>query len=297
MSVGIPGLEPESQSPFRPGEAGQSLAGRHVVVTRPAAQAGHLAAAVKLAGGVAVLFPVLTIHDIDDPRPLLDIAERLDDFDLAVFVSPNAVRKALTVILGQRRWPTRLRVATMGQTSERELASFGVVDIIAPHQRFDSEALLELPQLQQMTGKKVLVFRGDSGRDLLGDTLTRRGATVEYLACYRRGRPDVDIAPLLELWEKHRLDAIVITSSEGLRNFADMLGGLGRGLLESTPLFVPHSRIVSLARSLGLSRVVQTAPGDDGIMTGLVDYFSALDIDPTERPGQGTQGASSHHGS
>lgn len=163
----------------------------------------------------------------------------------------------------------------MGKASEHALACFGITDVIAPQARFDSEALLGLPELQEMSGKRVVVFRGDGGRDLLGDTLSRRGAKVEFVACYRRGKPDLDAAPLLKLWAQHELDAITITSSEGLRNLCDMIGKAGQTALADTPLFLPHARIVEQARMLGLRRVVATPPGDEGLMTGLIKYFSA----------------------
>lgn len=294
--MGIPDRVIKTQSQQLPENGVRSLSGRHIVVTRPADQAGHLAAQVRSAGGVAVLFPVLAIHDIDDPQPLLDIAARLDEFDLAVFVSPNAVNKACAAIARQRRWPARLRVATMGETSERALAGFGLNDVIAPRQRFDSEALLELPEMREMAGKRVVVFRGDSGRDLLGDTLTDRGASVEYVTCYRRGKPDADITPLLSLWKNHQLDAIVITSSEGLRNLAGLLGAAGAELLKNTPLFAPHARIVAAARALGLRQVVATAPGDEGLLAGLTAYFSSLQSDARERAAALSAGAAPHHG-
>lgn len=293
--MGVPDGAAKTQSQPHAMAGTLPLAGRHIVVTRPADQAGHLAEAIGLAGATAVLFPVLAIYDIDDPRPLLDIAARLDEFDLAVFVSPNAVNKALTRVLRRRQWPVHLRAAAMGQTSERELARFGVTEIIAPRLRFDSEALLELPELREMAGKRVVVFRGDSGRDLLGDTLTQRGAGVEYVTCYRRGKPDLDSAPLLRLWAGHQLDAILITSSEGLRNLAEMLGEPGRDMLRNTPLFAPHARIVAASRALGVRQVVATAPGDEGLMAGLLNYFSSLEND--KHPEEGTQGASPHHGS
>lgn len=70
----------------------QPLTGRHIVVTRSTEQAGPLAAAIGSAGGNAVLFPVLIILEFSDPQLLVDIATRLEDFDLAVYVSPNAVK-------------------------------------------------------------------------------------------------------------------------------------------------------------------------------------------------------------
>lgn len=249
------------------------LAGRHVVVTRPAGQAAHLAEALINLGARPVLFPVLTIFDIDDPRPLQEAALKLDDVDWAAFVSPNAVEKALGAILALRPWPSGLRAATVGKSSEQALAKHGITDVVAPQERFDSEALLELPELQQMAGKRVMIFRGDGGRELLGDTLKQRGAAVEYVSCYRRGRPALDPAPLLKLWSEGRLDAVTVTSSEGLRNLMDMVGKLGQTWLKKTPLFVPHQRIAGVARAIGCREVILTGPGDDGLLAGLLEYF------------------------
>lgn len=253
------------------------LAGRHIVVTRPAEQAAHLAAAIAAAGGSAVLFPVLTIQAVEDSQPLRDIAARLDTFDLAVFVSPNAVHHSLAVITPLRAWPKQLRIATMGKSSERELARFGMTDIIAPVERFDSEALLALPELQEMAGKRVVIFRGNGGRELLGDTLVARGAKLEYVSCYQRGIPLLDAAALLQRWSCHELDAIAMTSSEGLRNLFAMVGEAGRVWLKQTPLFVPHARIAEEARKLGLQCVLPTAPGDDGLLAGMTEYFSCCE--------------------
>lgn len=258
------------------------LAGRHIVVTRPAAQAGMLSAAIAARGGVPVPFPVLAIFDVDDLRPLLAVAERLDEFDYAVFISPNAVNKALNVILGRRAWPAHLRPVTVGQSSERELARFGLADIVAPRGRFDSEALLALPELAQerVAGRRFVIFRGDGGRELLGDTLVARGALIEYVECYRRGKPNLDAAPLMKLWARGELDAITVTSSEGLRNLFDMVGKLGQTWLRKTLLFAPHERIVEEARRLGLMRVVLTGPGDDGLVAGLIETFAGRQDNP-----------------
>jgi uroporphyrinogen-III synthase len=254
-----------------------ALAGRHIVVTRPAEQCEHLAAALVEQGAHPVLFPVLAIFPLADVSPLLDAAIRLDGIDLAVFVSPNAITKSLEVILSRRPWPPHVRVAAIGKSSERELARFGIGDVISPQDRFDSEALLALPELQDMAGKKVLIFRGDGGRDLVFETLLARGATVEYVTAYRRSKPDLDPAPLLKLWSDGRLDAVTLTSSEGLRNLWELLGKLGQSWLKQTPVFVPHARIAEQAQSLGLQRIEITGPADDGLVAGLLSYFSSHD--------------------
>lgn len=251
-----------------------SLAGRHIAVTRPAGQAAHLATALTEQGAIPVFYPVLEIRDLEDAAPVLDAAIRLDTYDLAVFVSPNAIEKALALILPHRAWPATLRVAALGRSSERELARHGIHEVISPPLRFDSEALLDLPELTDVRGRRIIIFRGDGGRELLGDTLKARGATIDYVTCYRRAQPQLDPAPLLKLWEGGRLDAVTLTSSEGLRNFFNMLGRLGQAWLKKTPAFVPHQRIAEQAQALGLINVIPTEPGDDGLMAGLMQYFA-----------------------
>jgi uroporphyrinogen-III synthase len=235
-----------------------------------------MAALIRAAGGAPVLFPALAILDAEDLQPVLALIERLDVFDLAIFISANAVNKALDLVQARRTWPAGLRVATVGRGSERELQRRGFAAVIAPAERFDSEALLDLPELKDMQGKRVVIFRGHGGRDLLGDTLSARGAAVEYAECYRRVRPQADVAPLLDLAARHELDAFTVSSSEGLANLYDMLGEAGRQWFAQTPLFAPHERIAAAARALGVQTVVLTGPGDEGLVAGLAAFFAKV---------------------
>jgi len=250
-----------------------SLAGRGIVVTRPAAQAQALAALIRSAGGHAIVFPVIEISDVADLKPLNALLERLEQFDLAIFISPSAVDKAMNLIAARGGLPPRLKVAAIGRGSVRALARFGVGEVIAPERRFDSEALLELPVFAEIAGRRIVIFRGEGGREMLADTLVARGARVDYAECYRRSRPDTDVSPLLRAWARHELHAVVVTSSEGMNHLFDMVGKLGRAWLQKTPVFVPHPRIVDTARSLGVREVVLTDAGDEGIVAVLGVYF------------------------
>jgi uroporphyrinogen-III synthase len=253
-----------------------SLAGRRILLTRPAGQNEHLAALVRAAGGEVIVFPAIDIHDLDDPAPLLAAADRLDGYDLAVFVSPNAVDKAMGAIRARRAWPAGLRAATVGRASEQALARHGVTGVIAPSGRFDSEALAALPALADVRGWRVVVFRGDGGRELLGDTLQARGAAVDYVTCYRRSPPAADPGALVRALERGEIDAVAVSASEGVRNLFDLAGERGRDRLRRTPGFAPHPRIAAAARALGCERVVETAPGDDGIAAALAAFWARM---------------------
>lgn len=252
------------------------LAGLSIVLTRPAGQAEHLAALVGAAGGTPVLFPALEILEATNLQPLNALIGRLDAFDLAIFISANAVNKGLALVQARRKWPPGLRVATVGRGSERALQRHGFDAVIVPAQGFDSEALLALPELHDVAGKRVVIFRGEGGRELLAETLAARGATVEYAECYRRGRPNADAAPLLELWLQHRLDAFTVSSAEALANLSALLGAAGAECLQTMPLFVPHERIADAARGLGFETVVLTGLGDEALVAGMAAYFARV---------------------
>lgn len=251
------------------------LEGRGILVTRPAHQAAALAEMIRGAGGLPLLFPVLEILDTARPQALDDAIARLEAYRIAVFVSPNAVSRAMPRILARRAWPAGLGAATVGKASAAELRRHGIATVIVPDDRFDSEALLALPELNDIAGQRIVVFRGDGGRELLGDTLRARGAQVDYVECYRRSRPAADPAPLLAAWAGGFLHAVTATSSEGLRNLHAMVGARGRDALLATPLFVPHPRIAGAARALGFTRVIETGPGDDGLTKALCSHFAA----------------------
>jgi uroporphyrinogen-III synthase len=246
-----------------------SLAGRRVVVTRPQAQAEGLARMIREAGGEALCIPAVEIRELDDPAPFLAMADRLASFDIAIFVSRNAVRRALA-LLAPRPWPARLKVATVGMGSREELEARGFAGVIAPPAQSDSEALLALPELANVAGKRIVIFRGDGGRPLLGETLAARGASVEYAACYRRVRPEAGEA-LREAWASG-VDALTLSSAEGLANFVEMLGG-GAARLSAIPVFVPHARVADEAARRGLPRPIVAGPRDADMLAALVAYF------------------------
>ena len=249
------------------------LAGRRILVTRPQAQAAGLAAQIAAHGGEAVCFPLIEISPIDDWSAFDAATARLDDVALVVFISPNAVDFSLPRLLAARPWPRPPQVAAIGPGTVRRLADFGISGVIVPAARFDSEALLELSPLQSaaVVGKRVLILRGNGGRELLAETLRARGAVVACVTCYRRSAPR-DAAPVVSLLRDAALGAITVSSSEGLRNLLELLDTDSLDRLRILPVFVPHPRIAEEAERLGLPCVLLTGPADAGLIEGLCNY-------------------------
>ncbi|AGA90154.1 uroporphyrinogen-III synthase [Thioflavicoccus mobilis 8321] len=236
------------------------LAGRGVLVTRPAAQAERLCGLIEAAGGRAIRLPVLDIEPAADPAPLCRLfAER---WDLLVFVSRNAVELALA-LLPAGRLPTGPRLAAVGRATAEALAAAGRGPDLVPAGRYDSETLLALPELADVRGWRVLIVRGEGGRALLRDTLASRGAEVAYAEVYRRVLPSVDVGTLVARWDEE-VAVTMATSDEALQNLLTLVGPAGRAALLATPLVVVAERTGELAGRLGFGEVAVAERADDG---------------------------------
>lgn len=248
-----------------------------VVITRPLAQAKPLAQQVAALGRDAIVFPLLEILPLSDTTKLRSVLGKLDCYALVAFVSPNAIDAAFEHVT---HWPPQLPLAVVGEGSKAALAQHGLTPanatIISPVDRLrtDSQTLLEVIDIEALRGKKVLIIRGETGRELLADALREKGIEVEQLAAYRRTAPVLDDdrrQTLLRL-----LDASadwVITSSEALRFLLQMVrdvaGEAGVAKMQQQTLIVPHIRIAETAQSLGFTSIRQTGSGDEPLLAAL----------------------------
>ncbi len=254
-------------------ESRTDLDGIVVMVTRPAHQARPLCDRIESRGGRVICFPVLEIAAVECGGPLQGLIGRLGEFDIAVFVSANAVARGVPMVLARGGWPPGTRVAAVGERTAGELARFGLTVDICPDRGFDSESLLAVAELNNVAGKRIVIFRGQGGRELLAETLRRRGATVDYAEVYRRVRPAAALGEVLHTQPFPH--AIVITSGEGLHNLLDMTHDGDRQRLLAVPLVVISQRIGDTARALGFTHppVVARQADDEAIVEAIRDWW------------------------
>lgn len=248
-----------------------------VIITRPLAQATPLARRVEALGRNAVVFPLLDIQPLPDQTQLRAELHDLRSYAMVAFVSPNAIDFAFSVLPA---WPEQVVIAVVGEGSRQALAAHGVTDanavIISPKDknRTDSQTLLEVLDIDALRSKRVLIVRGETGRELLADALRAHGVEVTQLAAYRRSAPVLDDAGRSQLLRL--LDAQgdwVITSSEALNILVRMVGEIanqtGVAKMQRQHLIVPHVRIAETARMLGFDNITQTTSGDESLLAAL----------------------------
>jgi uroporphyrinogen-III synthase len=263
---------------------------RAVVITRPQAQAGALAARVAALGLRVELLPLLEISALVDDAALKAELADLQRYAMVAFVSPNAIDAAFAHIV---QWPAGVALAVLGEGSRVALAAHGITPanatIISPQDaaHSDSEHLLATLDLESLRGRRVLIVRGDSGRELLSVGLSAAGVDVVRVAAYRRSVPAFtpELGATLQRLLAQEHDWIV-TSSEALRGLLALLTRLdqenaanaGHGhevqrstvvTLQQQHLIVPHARIAQTAMELGCSRVTLTGSGDELVLAAL----------------------------
>lgn len=251
------------------------LNGLKVLVTRPVHQAGPLCELIKQAGGEAILFPLLAVEAAAETNSLRQLLGHLDGYWLAIFISPNAVRFGIEAAARHGGIPANLQIAAVGEGSRRELQQrLGRRVDLVPQARYDSEALLALPALQQVAGKRIVIFRGSGGRELLAQTLCERGAQVDYAEVYQRMQTSAPDRATLTCWMSGGVNAITVTSSEGLQNLYGMMDEAGRDWLLGMPLFVVSERCALLAQQLGfrLKAHIARHASDQAIVESLAEW-------------------------
>ena len=237
--------------PRREPAAEPGLRGVRVLVTRPAHQAEALARKIEAAGGEAVRFPTIEIIAPASTTALHTVLDRLHEFAFAIFISPNAVREFLPLVRARGGIPSGLRLAAVGQGTLRTLNEEGFDKVLAPLDRFDSEALLELLPPAAVAGKNILIVRGEGGHKKLGESLNARGAHVAYAECYRRVPPRRPDAANLARLLRGEIDILVLTSIEGAENLCTLVGESGRARLLAMPVVVVSERLARTCRQLG----------------------------------------------
>ncbi len=251
----------------------RSLAGRKILITRPERQSVKLCQMIESLQGIPITFPTIDIQPIELAADAPAKERMLRDVVIAIFISSNAV------IHAQRSFPQLIEylqdkpVIAAGQGTAERLAAIGLYHAVYAEEEGGSEALAGLPVLSQVKDKHILIVRGEGGREWLKDKLTSKGARVRYLEVYRRKKPDVSQAQMERIWHHGELDAVVITSREGLTNLLELIPAAEHTALHKTTLVVMSDRIGRYAVNLGFNRIVVALENHDA---ALVDALMRL---------------------
>ena len=242
-----------------------------LIVTRPRAQAAGWVREAQALGQAAAMLPLIEIGALEDAAPLHQAWRHLHEYALVVFVSANAVQHFLAAAPAGGSWPAGVLAGSTGPGTSAALRRAGVpeaalVEPAADASAFDSEALWARLAGRDWAGRRVLVVRGEDGRDWLADTLRARRATVDFVAAYRRRLPTLDAAESALLHSALAAPAAhrwLFSSSEAVGNLRRLAPAAD---WSRSAALATHPRIASAARQAGFGRVELAAPAPAAVV-------------------------------
>ncbi len=230
---------------------------RTVLIVRPQRSDDPLIAELATIGCRVFEYPVMSIFPFAADNPEVQARMRcLGDYHKVMFVSRRAAQLALSwVDQYGSQWPQNVECFAVGENSAEPLRARGI-EVLVPARGAGSEALLTLPQLQQVRGQRVLILRGEGGRDLLADTLMVRGAQVEYCDLYRRVADAQHKQQLRHILALKSPLLVVIHSVELLHAFMGVVGADSPDLLVRHCFLVPGERVAEQVRMASSATVI-----------------------------------------
>lgn len=249
------------------------------LVTRPEHQSAELSQLLQLNRFEPLLFPTIKIKAATPSDFLEHLDTHIASYDVLLFVSRNAVDFCFHFLNGSEL-PPHLQVGVIGSGTLAALEQHGLSTLIIPDGEFNSEGLLAASALQQVEGKRVLIFRGQEGRNLLGDTLKERGASVDYCEVYRRVLPRNGGQRYQAMIEaKGSPEIAVFTSSEGMKNCFDILDQSQCLQLREIPWLLISERMRETATDLGHNAkiIIAKRASDEGLLQALINWRQPVD--------------------
>lgn len=221
-----------------------------ILLTRPEGQ--NQAMANKLAAKNIEYFisPLLSVQANAHAKQAIN---KVSQADYWIFVSANAVKFAASLL--DQSLPSQVTYFAVGHATWSALAELGVNAIRPCDKSQDSEGLLELEQLDAVQNKKIIIVRGNGGRELLGQVLSNRGANVDYWQVYQRQCPALDGALLVKQWQNFGIDTLILPSRTQLDNLIQLIPKALFPWLCDCHIIVTNESAQQHARAKGMRRV------------------------------------------
>ena len=235
-----------------------------VLVTRPDERGQQLVEMLAKAGIVAIHLPLFTIEVGAELNELPNKFAKLKADDYIFIVSKSAVHFADKALKDTGfAWRDDLHYFTVGQGTAQYFAATTAMAVHYPTSQENSEGVLQLPAMQNLQGKTVLILRGNGGRELLSEQVQQRGANVEIVECYRREPLVYNNVEQTSLCKRAGIQTIVATSGEILTQLLDFVPRNEHNWLKSCQLITVSERISHLAQALGWQNVIVSPRADN----------------------------------
>ena len=248
-----------------------------LLLTRHAEDCAALAQTLAAQGVASHCMPLLAIEALAETAEQRSTFAELQRYCAVIVVSKPAARIGLQLLARYATPTPDLPWFSVGAATAAVLAEQGL-RVHFPDSGDDSEALLALPALHQAlaaaSAPRVLILRGEGGREFLAERLRGQGVAVDYLPLYRRALPQYAPGELGRCVRAERLNGLVVSSGQGFEHLL-RLAGDDWPALARLPLFVPSPRVAEQARAAGAQIVVDCRGASAAALQAALEQFPA----------------------
>ena len=235
-----------------------------VLITRPDERGEQLTKMLAEAGIFAIHAPMFEIQAGGDLNELPNKLNQLKSGDYVFAVSKSAVDFAAQTLEDTGfNWRKDLHFFAVGQRTAEHFACRTGAAVQFPTTQENSEGLLDLPEMQQLAGKRILILRGNGGRELFPEQAQARGAEIDIAECYRRQNIDYDNVEQTSIFIRAGIQTIVATSAEILTQLMEFVPAEQQDWLKNCRLITVSQRLADLAHALGWQDVIISAKADN----------------------------------
>jgi uroporphyrinogen-III synthase len=247
----------------------QSLQGMSVLLTRPLVQSQVTSRKLEKLGAIIFVVPLLEVKA--NVNSDMTFSQNGFNPNIIIFSSPNAVRIVVESAGAEQIQSFAGQIVVPGRGTAKELKKVGAKNIHYPQTTENSEGMLDLALLREVKGRRVVIFRGQSGRELLANSLRERGAEVRYVPVYSR-QPclEIDIDKIRN-WLNQTNPILLLSSETALNTMCSVLPEMLRNRVWAQIVLVFGGRLKTLCQAKGWCGriVVVDRPGDNGVAVAL----------------------------
>jgi len=209
------------------------------VVTRNRDQAAVLAGKLEALGATVLELPLVRVVRDIDRDICAEIFSGFGSYDWLVFTSANGVRHFFDLFFAAYRDVRSLglmRIAVVGEATAEAVRSYHIVPEIVPENPVAEELAKAMIATGSLDSAKVLVVTGNQNRDVLVKLLGDSSAIVDRFPVYKTEKTDLTDDPIAQDFRTHGADAILFTSSSGVKSFVDQAAALKLAAGATRPL-------------------------------------------------------------
>jgi len=189
-------------------------------------------------------YPLTEIKPLKDYAKFDSLLNNLKNYQHIIFISTNAVHffveRFKSLIL---KLPEHIIFSSIGPTTQKALENKFNINVYCPEKNYDSKHLIKNKIFSNLQNKKVLIIRGEGGREVLKDMLEEKGAEVHYGECYIRNYLPINLNKLQNEAENYNSIFLIISSYESATHFLTQNSTHSWDWLQSVNIIVNHPRI------------------------------------------------------